>query len=53
MQGRVRFYNAEKGYGFVTNEGGDSVFTARTATVTHLRRATSWNFGSTMADWSR
>ena len=26
MQGTVKFFNAEKGFGFISREGGDDVF---------------------------
>jgi len=26
MQGTVKFFNGEKGYGFISREGGDDVF---------------------------
>jgi len=30
MQGTVKFFNAEKGFGFISREGGDDVFVHHT-----------------------
>lgn len=30
MNGTVKFFNAEKGYGFISREGGDDVFVHHT-----------------------
>jgi CspA family cold shock protein len=46
--GKVKWYDAEKGFGFITTDGGGDVFVrsdSLPATVTHLKSGTRVEFG--------
>ena len=45
MQGRVKFFNVERGYGFVHNEAGSWWSTDRTAEATPRQPAIRWRSG--------
>ena len=42
--GRVRWFDANKGYGFIQNEQGADVFLPAAALPDHLSVSSSWNF---------